>query len=261
MKTGIRNGSLGQDWLGAIEVAARLGYDGVELDVGADYADSLMWRTGGCAEISAAAADNDCAVASLCLGALWRISPANRDEQVRSEARELIKASAGIAAELGAKWILLPVTPGGEEVGQEESVERWIDEMKQVAGAAEEAGISYCLENVGRGCGKSAADLTRLVRGIDSPAVGVYYDIGNAVAFENDPVAEIGALRDAIGIVHVKDHSNLLGQGDVPIPACLRALRALGYDDWLVLETSPTDDPGHAGAFNLGFLRGALAGL
>jgi len=261
MKIGIRNGSLKLDYLPSISAAAKLEFDGVELDIRPDYADTPLWDDAGRRELRAAAQEHGCEIASLCVGALWSISPANPDPDVRSEARELVATAASVASELGARWILVPVTPGESDEDPERAAAYWIEEMSKVAPTALELGVSYCLENVGRGCGKSAEDLLRLIRGVDSPAVGAYYDIGNAVLFENDPVAEIEQLGDHAHIIHVKDHGNALGEGDVPIAASLAAAVARGYDDYLVFETSPTDDPMQAGAFNLGFVKGVLAAL
>ena len=259
MKIGIRNGSLRTTHIETIPVAASLGYDGVELDIGADYAETALWQPDGRKKLLALAEKHDCEVASLCVGALWQLSPANPDAEVRAEANQVIIRSAAIAAELGARWILLPVSPGGEGVDHEECVRRWVEEIAKVAAAAADNDIYFCLENVGRGCGKSAGDLMRLIDGIGSPHVGAYYDIGNAIAFENNPTDEIRQLGDAMHIVHVKDHSDRLGTGDVPIAECMQVLQEAGYDDYLVLETSPTDAPREAGSFNLGFLRGMLA--
>ena len=110
-----------------------------------------------------------------------------------------------------------------------------------------------------RGCGRSAKELIRIVDAVGSPAVKAYYDIGNAVAFGFDPTAEIRALGNRIGIVHIKDHADRLGQGGVPVAASIAVLRDIGYGGMLVFETAPTDDPRQAAAYNLGFVRGILA--
>lgn len=261
MKIGIRNGSLRMDWSEAVIAAGELRFDSVELNIGADYADSLMGSPDGAKALAEAAERSGCEIASFCVGALWTVSPANPDPIVRAEARDILRKAATFAADVGARWILVPVTPGGDAVDHAQSVASWISEMQAVAPAAQDSGVVFCLENVGRGCGKSADDLLRLTEGVDSPAVGAYYDIGNAVAFGNDPVAEISRLGDAMRIVHVKDHGDLLGVGDVPIPASMEALSRTGYDGYLVLETAPTPDPRYAAAYNLGFLKGVLASI
>jgi len=259
LKIGIRNGSLAMTALPAIEAAAKLGFATVELDIPADYTETLIWQADGRRQLTEAAAAAGCEIASLCVGALWQISPASADADIRAEAAELISAAAAIAAELGSQWILLPVTPGSEDQDHEEGVARWIEEIANVAPVAGDLGVRYCLENVGRGCGKSAYDLLRLIKGINSPAVGVYYDIGNALAFGNDAVTEINELAGVLDIVHVKEREgDLLGQGIVPIADDIKALLEIGYDGYLILETGPTDDPMIAGAYNLGYLQSVL---
>lgn len=259
MNIGIRNTTLQMSPIESIEAGGEIGFDGIELDIGAEYSESLLWNAEGRGEILEAAAESACEVSSLCIGALWTISPASSDTSVQNEARELISASAAIATQLGAPWILLPVTPGGEDVDHETCTARWIEQIAHVAPVAEDFGILYCLENVGRGCGQSADHLQRLVEGIDFPSVGVYYDIGNATAFGFDPVEEIYQLGDSIHAVHVKEREgDRLGEGIVDVRGSLEALMEIGYDDWLILETAPTDDPSAAAEYNLNWLQDLL---
>ncbi|MGC9317610.1 MAG: sugar phosphate isomerase/epimerase family protein [Armatimonadota bacterium] len=257
MKIGIRNGSMGfPDMTELFPQVAEIGFDGVELDIRAEYENEPVLSSYERAQIGALSEETGVEVPSLCIGALWKYSPAAVDDALLDTARHLLTASIQAAADLGAQWILVPVTPAEEEISHEECTARWMREMAGVAHGAEEAGVMLCLENVGRGCGKSAEELRTIAEGADSPAVAVYYDIGNATAFGNDPVAEIHDLADLIAVVHVKDReADLLGEGIVDIPACLQALHEIGYDDWLILETPPTDDPMQAGRHNLQYLR------
>ena len=79
----------------------------------------------------------------------------------------------------------------------------------------------------------------------------------------NNPAGDIclaaQSIGDRIRIVHIKDHADRLGDGDVPIARALRALRDRAYDDSLVFETNPTGDPIRAAEYNLGFVRGILS--
>lgn len=257
MKIGIRNGSMGfPEMADLFEQAAQIGFDGVELDIRADYEEEPVLTDEGREEIRRLSADTGVEVPTLCIGALWKYSPAATDEELLRTARHLLRASIEAAADLGCGWILVPVTPAEEELSHEECRARWIREMKAVAPLAEEAGVILCLENVGRGCGRSAEDLAALVEGVGSPNVLTYYDIGNACAFGHDAVEEIRMLAERIGVVHVKDReADLLGQGIVDIPGCVDVLREVGYDGWLILETPATDDPLEAGNYNLAYLR------
>ena len=116
-----------------------------------------------------------------------------------------------------------------------------------------------CLENVGRGCGKSAEELKVLCDGVGSSHVKTYFDIGNSCNFGFDTMAEMDLLGDLIAIVHVKDfEGELLGEGKVDVPACMAKLDEMGYNDWLVLETPPTADAMAAGKANLAYLKGVV---
>ena len=263
MKIGIRRGSMGNPEMDQLFAqVAEIGFDGVELEVAADYEETMLSSDEGRAQLKQLSADSGVAIPSLCVGALWQSSPAATDESLLERSRFLIEAGIAAAADLGAAWMLVPIAPSEEEISHEECTERWIREMKRVAPVAEQADVILCPENVGRGCGKSAEDLKTLADGAASSHIKTYYDIGNATAFENDPVEEIKFLGDLIGEVHVKDREgDLLGDGIVDIRGSLAALKEIGYDDWLVLETPATDDPMAAGEYNLEYLQGVLADL
>jgi L-ribulose-5-phosphate 3-epimerase len=255
MRIGIRDGCLRMPWGEAMEAAAEIGFDGIELDIGADYQDTMFWRQGADA-LQAMAERTRCPVLAFCAGACWRISPASPDDAVRLEIRKLLTDLCSYAASLGAGAILVPVTPGGEGVPYEGQQRRWIEEMSKLAPVAQATGVTLALENVGRGCGKSAEELIHLTDGVGAPGVQVYYDIGNATAFGNDPVEEIRLLGARIAVVHIKDRDgDLLGEGTVRIPECIDALRGIGYDGDLILETPPTEDAWAAAAHNLQYLR------
>jgi len=260
MKIGIRSGAMANPPMAELFAqVAEIGFEGVELEVAADYEETMLSSEEGRAELNQLSTDSGVAIPSLCVGALWTSSPAASDEKLLERSRFLIEAGIEAAGDVGAKWILIPVTPSEEEISHQECVDRWIREMQRVAPITEQADITLCLENVGRGCGKSAQDLKTLADGAGSSHIKTYYDIGNATAFENDPVEEIKFLGDLIGEVHIKDREgDLLGDGIVDIPGSLAALREIGYDDWLVLETPATDDPMAAGRHNLQYLRGLL---
>jgi len=261
MRIGIRPGCLRTGWRDGLVTAAELGFDTLEPDIGADYASLPLWSEAGRQDLMAAAAAAGCSIDSLCLGAFWQISPANSDPAIRAEAVRLLQDTAASVAGLGVRWILLPVTPGGQGDDYEGCVARWIEAVRASAPIAAAHGVTLCIENVGGGCGRSAAEMMRIIDAVGSPAVKAYYDMGNAVAFGFDPLAEIAELGERIAIVHIKDDADRLGAGHVPVAACLAALQAMNYPGILVFETNATADPKLAATYNLGYVRGALAAL
>ncbi len=258
MKIGIRQGSLGNPEMSdAFAMAAELGYDGLEFEVAADYEETLFSTAEGREQVKQYMAETGVAVPSMCVGALWATSPAATDPEKLARAQYLISQGIEACAAVGAKWFLVPITPSEDEtVTHEEQVARWIREIKALAPQAEAADVTICLENVGRGVGKSAEEIKALADGVGSSHVKTYFDIGNSCNFGFDTMAEMDLLGDMMAIIHIKDfEGDLLGEGKVDIPACIAKARELGYDGWLVLETPPTDDPAAAGKANLEYLK------
>jgi L-ribulose-5-phosphate 3-epimerase len=254
-RIGIRDGCLRMAWPEALRTAAELGFDGLEPDVGANWRENPLWAQGTDA-VAAMCRETGGTILSFCAGVCWSLSPASASPEVRAEIAGVLTDLIGFTAKLGATYILVPITPGGEDVSYDESRTRWVEAMKSIAGCAQDSGITLALENVGRGCGRSADELIYLVDGVDSPAVKAYYDVGNATAFGFDPPAEILQLGGRIAAVHVKEReADLLGQGTVKIAESLKALAQIGYAGDLVLETNPTDDPVAAARYNLEYLR------
>lgn len=242
-------------WVDLYKRCAELGLAGLELGVGPNYAETQLWNTDGRATLKKAASDNGVVTPSICIHSFWNFSFADGDPEVRKQAEQIAREAAVAAADMGAINILIPLT-GPKEVPVETARERWIAGMKAAAPAAEEAGVCFCLENVGRDYANAPEDVAAVVDAIDSPAVGVYYDPGNAVHTDLDPLKGIEVLGSRIRHAHVKEvGATYLGEGNVPWPQIIPAFREIGYDGWLIFETDATDDPMDAARRNLDYLQ------
>lgn len=255
MKYGIRNGCLQEPLESVFAVAGELGFDGVELDVGADYKDTPLWTSEGRKQVAESAKEG-AELCSVCIGGLWAHSFGDADPEVRAAAREATVNTIEACAELGARWILVPITPG-KDVSEEEGTAHWIEGVRACAPIAEKHQVVLALENVGRGYAQSAEGLLRIAQAVGSPYVRTYYDFGNGLSLGNDPVAEIKMLgTEWISIVHAKDPGGQrLGEGNIDFDAVQAAIQEIGYDGYMVLETAATDDPPAAAKYNLEFLR------
>jgi sugar phosphate isomerase/epimerase len=150
------------------------------------------------------------------------------------------------------------VFSGGAPKGRtEEEARAWaIECLREVAAYAGERGILLGLENHG-GITSTADGLLALVRGVDSPWLGVNLDTGN---FSVDPYGEMEKAAPYAVSVQVK--VKVRGPGGKPEDAdfarVVRILREAGYRGYLALEYEEAEEPMAAVPRHLKALREAL---
>jgi sugar phosphate isomerase/epimerase len=89
----------------------------------------------------------------------------------------------------------------------------------------------------------------------------VYYDVGNSTIAGYDVVKEIRWLGKArICQIHLKDNPNYMGEGKIPFPEVIKAMRDIGFAAWANLETDT--HPGSTVEADmrhyLGYVRGLM---
>jgi L-ribulose-5-phosphate 3-epimerase len=113
--------------------------------------------------------------------------------------------------------------------------------LKQVMPRARDAGVILGLENT-----ITAAHNLEIIDRVGSEWLQVYYDLGNSTGNAYDVPSELRMIgNDRLCEVHLKDwRTSLLGseEGMVDMRAAAAALNDIGYDKWLVLETSGRED-------------------
>lgn len=145
------------------------------------------------------------------------------------------RVSEGIALTraLGVEVMLLPFFDAGALQTNAE-LERVADVLRELSPDAAKAGVILALENT-----VSARDNVRIMERAKSPAVLVYYDVGNSTGQGFDILEEIRWLgRERICEVHLKDNPHFMGQGSIDFPGVIDALADIGFARWAVLETS-----------------------
>jgi sugar phosphate isomerase/epimerase len=256
MKIGIMDDALAQPWENLFKVAAQIGFKGVELGVHKDYSETKLWRKEGRKELVDLSVASNVSITSICLHVFRYVNFASPESLIRKKAADIAKEAAAIASEVGARNLLIPLF--AQNVPAEEARKRWIQGIRYCADIAENYGVVYALENVDQPFAKTAEQLVSIVDEINSPAVKVYYDPGNVVFRNLDPLKDINVLGNRISQVHMKDpYGKYLGIGKMDIPSVIRALKEIKYDGWLILEkleTPATPDPFEAGKKNLEFL-------
>ncbi len=234
------------------ETAAAMGLDGVEMGYG--EASDLTTNADRRRVTRIQAEANGVEIPSLCIGCLNNGGFSSDDAAVRQRALDLVSGSLDAAVELGARVILVPFFFAGSPQSDAE-VQRIVEHFREVAPAAEAKGLTLAYE------GDLPADrMLALLDNVGSAALKCYYDLGNALWLGYDPLVEIRQLGSAIAQVHIKEFydklsDRLLGEGKVPLPECCDALREIGFDGYLVLETGTFRDPMTNTPAQLAYLR------
>ncbi len=251
VQVGVTDWNLRQEAkLEALELAKRLGFDGVEISIGVGEDRLPLGDPERQKQYVAETKRLNFPTPSTCLNILHR-NVLKADKL----AQRWVAESIPITRAVGARVILLPFFGKGALKAHQE-MDYVGDCLREIAPEAEKAGVILGLENT---C--SAEDNVRMVDRARSKAVLVYYDIGNSTNQGYDVVKEIRWLgKDRICEFHIKDNPNFLGQGKIDIPAVVDAIGDIGFQGWAHLETSaPTKSVENDMAANLKYVREQMA--
>ncbi len=221
--------------LEAFKVAYEIGLDGIEISAGTrKVEDNLPNRAPERQELYRNAAYKyGLMIPSVCIGEIGSL-PLNSEPKAAVWVIDVIE----MARNLGAKNILIPVLG---KCNTEDDFRRIIDVLSELAPRAEDAGIYLSLE-----VHWSAEDHLRVFKAVNSPNVKAYYDPKNAVFTDIDPYRTIPMLEGHIGQVHIKNGKYLLKDTDpenpLDLPRIAKLFKQVGYEGWIILETSSPND-------------------
>lgn len=233
----------------AFELAATIGLDGVEVSVGT--VDNNLWlrRPEMQEKYKQAARESGLAIPSVAMGVLNRVP-------LMSEPRAAlwVADTIPVAARLGAKCILLAFFGDGElKAENKDDMRRVTEVLEELAPRAEKAGVVLGIESY-----LSAEDHLKIIDAVGSTSVQVYYDVFNSgVTAGHDAIKELRLLGgERICQVHFKEGRARLGEsGQIDWPAVAATLQEIGYDGWIVLETSSPEDVVVDTRANLAYVR------
>ncbi len=112
---------------------------------------------------------------------------------------------------------------------------RLVDLLRELAPRAEKRGLILALENY-----HSAEDNLRVIEKVGSPALKVYYDVGNSTDKGYDILKEIRLLgkEGRLCELHAKDGPHLFGApgSRIDFRKVREALDAAGWKGWIQIE-------------------------
>ena len=226
----------------AIEVAARVGYDGVEivcypphlpLDHLQRLSDSIPKKLDALQlEVASRTVITDF------------VTPETIPDNVR-----FLDSIVDLAAPYNTR--LVKMSPGAPTAdrGTPEQWESAITHIAECADHARDKRVALAIETHLGQLSNTLDGTLRLVRGIDRPNVGVVLDWCNIMVEGGDPLEATEALGEHILLVHAKDGHMVkegprwdpIGEGELDYPALLGALGRTGYEGFISVESLLVD--------------------
>lgn len=171
------------------------------------------------------------------------------DAETRRRTAEYLVSLAHFCADVGGKVLVLG-SPKQRSIPEgstlEQAWERAIDTLRPAVKAAEERGVTWCIEPLSPAETdflNRAEDAIRFAQSLNSPAARIILDV-KAMSSEQKPIPQI--IRDSAGWFahfHAND-PNLKGpgMGDVDFVPILRALKEVAYSGYVSVEVFDYSD-------------------
>lgn len=178
------------------------------------------------------------------------------NSEARAHGVEFLKKCVERTTELGARLICGPLYAGlGVMTGRRRTEEEWkwaIDGLQAAARRGQELGVTLSIEPLNRFETyflNTQEDAARLVRAVGSPHVKVHFDTFHANIEERHPADSLRAIANELGHVHISENDRgIPGTGHNDWRGTLLALKEIGYDGWLTIESFAQPEPELAAA-------------
>jgi len=210
----------------SFEMAKRIGLDGVQVDFGSGEKELPLFDKDLQAKMLAEAKKQRMEIASLAMGVLngipYKSDP--RTERWVSQAIDVCKA-------MDVNVVLLAFFGKGDLRNDPAGTDLVVQRLKKIAPKAEDASVALAIESW-----LNADEHLEIIERVGSPAVKVYYDVGNSHKAGYDIYREIRQLGKHICEFHAKDYDDLYGKGTIAFKEVRRAMDDIAYREWIVME-------------------------
>jgi sugar phosphate isomerase/epimerase len=212
----------------ALEVAKNIGLDGVMVDMGGVDDDLPLRQPKLQEKYRETIRATGVPVSSIALGVLNQV-PLKSDPRAEKWLIDTIQ----VTHVMGLKVILVPFFGKGDLKGDSRGIDSVIAVFMRVAPLAQRAGVVLGIESL-----LSADQLAYILGQVNSPALQVYYDVGNSQGAGYDIFKEIRFLGNRICEFHAKDNKDLYGKGSMDFPGVRKAMDDIPYRGWMQIEGS-----------------------
>ena len=227
------------DWSDIYSMAKDFGFDGIELRGLGDEIFSVHARPFREENLAATKAQlRRMRLEIPCLSTGCALKYADRAEETHREILEYID----LAAKLGTPYIRILADRNAQPDGEVDDG-AILDALNRLIPYAEEHDVTLLVET--NGVYANTVRLRELLDRIESDAVAALWDLHHPYRFAGEsPEQTVQNLGAYIKYTHVKDSVmaegrvayRMMGEGDLPIDAMMRALRSINYEGYVSLE-------------------------
>jgi L-ribulose-5-phosphate 3-epimerase len=224
--------------------AAEAGFDGVDLDEAGNYTPE---------QARAAVEESRVFVHNAINHAHWQKTLTSPDEAVRAAGRANIEHCLRVSHAAGGSGVLIVV--GTAKDGAPDVIEqRCREEIKKLIPLAASLGQMILIENVwnqmfykhGEPPEQTADLFVQFIDSINSPWVGMYYDLGNHWKYgqPGDWIRQLGrrcVKFDVKGFSRAADKWTEITEGDLPWDQVRKAIDDIGFAGWATAEVGGGD--------------------
>ncbi len=267
MKTSVSSYSFGGyidesrlGYLGIIDKAAEMGFDGIEFSEG-----GFINMENSAEKIKNRAAEKGLEVVALAVGADF-INGSSGD--LKAEIERVCKL-VDYAAAMGASKMRHDVTGGirGRQysIGYDDALPRLAEGCREVTKYAEQKGIVTMTENHGF-FSQDANRVEKLINTVAHPNFGALIDIGNFMCADEEPTLSVSIMAPYAKHVHAKDfhykkgtdvnpgagwfqtragnylRGAIIGHGEAHVAQSVRILKNNGYNGFMTVEFEGMED-------------------
>jgi hexulose-6-phosphate isomerase len=244
MVPGVEDGKTTMPLADRLKIAAKAGFDGVDLDQAGLYTPE---------EAREAVQSTGVFVHNAINHDHWKMRLTSADEGERAQGRANIEHCIRVSHAAGGSGVLI-VIGRADDGTPEETVERSRQEIKKLLPLAASLGQMILIENVWNkmfydhdaGPEQSPDQFIEYVDSFNSPWIGMYFDIGNHWKYgqPGDWIRAFGrrcVKLDAKGFSREKNDWADIGEGDLPWADVRKALDEIGFAGWAAAEVEGGD--------------------
>lgn len=184
----------------------------------------------------------ECTVCSILPAGM---NPISDNPEIRRRTRQHLVDSIKVTADMGSKLIGGPVySPVGNLTGRRRTSEEWlwaVECFQSLDETLQENDITLALEPLNRFETyflNTAADAIKLCSEINHPKIGVLLDTFHTNIEEKDVAAAFLGTGNSLKHVHACENDRgIPGTGHVDFIGIASALRQIGYEGWITIES------------------------